>query len=231
MDTVNSLGQRDCVNLVDDIRIVLADHHGVVRDCLKDLIEKKTDMRVVGQADCGAMAVRRARELKPHLIIMDVTMEGYDGILATRKISQELAETGIVGLFGSLRAHFISDMLKAGATGFVSKEHAFCELSKALKEVLAGRVYLCPIAKDVLSRERGQHCLDRVHTSRQGLSDRELAVIRFAAEGRSVKEMALTLELTPKTVDACRRRLMCSLGLDSAAALVKYAIRTGLTPL
>lgn len=231
MDTVISLGQRDCVNLVDGVRIVLADHHGVVRDCLKDLIESKTDMRIVGQADCGATAVRTARELKPQLIIMDVTMEGCDATYATRKITQELAETKIVGLFGSLHVHFISDMLKAGATGLVSKEQPFFELSKALEEVLAGRTYLCPIAKEVLAGERVQHRLDSAHVSWQGLSGRELAVIRFSGEGKSVKEMALALELSPKTVDVCRRRLMRNLGLDSVAALVKYAIRTGLAPL
>jgi two-component system response regulator NreC len=216
---------------VDGVRIMLADHHGMVCDCLKNLIETQTNMLVVGQADCGVMAVRRARELKPQLIIMDVTMEGSDGIYAIRKISEELADVRIVGLFGSLRAYFISEMLKAGATGFVSKEHPFSQLLQALEDVLAGRIHLCPKTKDILAKEHIQHCLDGVHTSKQDLSDRELSVLRLAAEGKSAKEIALILELTLKTVDACRRKLMHRLGLGSMAALVKYAIRTGLTSL
>ncbi|NQV35935.1 MAG: response regulator transcription factor [Phycisphaeraceae bacterium] len=216
---------------VAGVRIVLADHHGVVRDCLKNLIETQTDMCVVGQADSSATTVRMTRELKPHLVIMNVMMEGNDGFYATRKISQEMADARIVGLFGPLRAYFLSNMLKAGATGFVSKEYPFGELLKALDEVLAGRIYLCPTAKDVLAEEHVQDCLNSCHPSRQGLSDRERTVIRFVAEGKSVKETALALELTPKTIDACRRKLMRRLDLDSMAGLVKYALRTGLTPL
>ncbi len=216
---------------IDGVRIILADHPGLVRDCLRNLIETETDMRVVGQADSSVTAVRRATELKPDLIIMNVMMESGGGFHATRRISQELANARIVGLFGSLRPYIISDMLKAGATGFVSKKHPFSELSKALYEVLAGRVYLCPTAKDVLAKEHVQHCLNSAHASRQGLSDRELTVIRFAGEGKSIKETALALDLTSKTVDACRRRLMHKLSLNSLAALVKYALRTGLTTL
>lgn len=216
---------------LNGIRIMLADHHGVVRDCLKSLIETQTNMCLVGQADSSATAVRKAREVKPHLIIMNVMMEGSDGFHATRRISQELADARIVGLFGTLRAHFISDMLKAGATGFVSKEYPFRELSRALDEVLAGRIYLCATAKDVLAKEYVQRCLNSVHAAGQGVSDRERTVIRLCAEGKSVKEIALAIELTAKTVDACRRNLMLKLNLGSTAALVKYAIRAGLTSL
>lgn len=216
---------------LEGIRIMLADHHGMVCDCLKNLIETQTGMRVVGQADSGATALRRARELQPQLVVMDVTVDVSNGIYAIRKMSQELAEVGIVGLFGSLRAYYISEMLKAGATGFVSKEHPFSELLLALEEVLAGRVHLCPKTKDILAREHVQNCLSSAQVPQQDLSDRERAVLRLAAEGKSAKEIALVLELTPKTIDACRRRLMHRLGLGSIAALVKYAIRTGLTAL
>jgi DNA-binding NarL/FixJ family response regulator len=218
---------------VDGVRIVLVDHHGMECDCLKNLIETRTDMCVVGQVDSGVMALRRARELNPHLIIMDVTMEGSDGIYAMRKISEELADVKIVGLFGSLSAYVICEMLKAGTTGLVSKEHPFSELLQALKHVLAGHIYLCPKTKDILATEHIQHCLNDVRAAEQDhhLLGRERSVLRLAAEGKSVKEIALVLELTPKTVDACRRRLMRRLGLSSMAALVKYAIRTGLTSL
>ncbi len=217
---------------VDGTRIMLADHHGIVCDCLKNLIEIETDMCVVGQADSGAMALRCARELKPHLIIMDVgLMEGGDGIYAARKISEELNGVRIVGLFGHLRACLVSDMLKAGATGFVSKEHPFSELLQAVKDVLAGRIYLCPKTKDVLAKEHILNCLGSLCPTGQDLSDRELSVLALSADGKVVKEIALALELAPKTVDACRRKLMRRLDLGNTAALVKYAIRTGLTPL
>jgi len=170
----------DQMNPAGGIRIMLADHHGMVCDCLKNLIETQTDMGVVGQAGCGVEALHRARELKPHLIIMDTSTDKSDGIYATRRISQELTDVKIVGLFGSLRADIISEMLKAGATGIVSKEHPFGELLQALKNVLSGRIHLCPKTKEILAHEHVQHCLSSVHPSGQDLTERELAILRLA---------------------------------------------------
>ena len=216
---------------MDGIRIMLADHHGMVCDCLKNLIETHTNMHVVAQADCSVTAVGRARQFQPHLVIMDVTMGGGDGIDATRRISQELSQVKIVGLFGSLHDHSLSEMLKAGATGLVSKEHPFSELLQALKEVLGGGIHLCPKTKDILAKEHAQHCLTSVGAAGQDLTERELSVLRLTAEGKSVKEAALALDLAAKTVDACRRKLMYRLGLGSMAALVKYAIRNDIISL
>ncbi len=209
------------------VRILLVDDHQVLREGLGSLLEQQSNMEVVGEAGDGRTALRLVRELHPDIVIMDVNMDGMDGIDATRMISRELPETKVLALSMYLRKTFVSEMFKSGATGYLLKDSAFSEILEAINTVLRGEKYVCAKVAALLVDEYVQD--GQGTASPASLTKRELEVIRMLADGKTSKEIALITETSVKTVDACRRRLMQKLGLNSIAELVKYAIREGLT--
>jgi DNA-binding NarL/FixJ family response regulator len=210
------------------MRILIADDHGIVRDGLKELIAKEPDMEVVGEAEDGDSALRLAKELSPDVIIMDIAMPGLNGIEATRQILKENPAIRIIALSMYSEKYFVTEMLKAGASGYVLKSYLFDEISKALHEAVAGKHYLSPRITDVLVDEyvhhggAGQAAVDT-------LTDRERQVLQLIVQGKSTKEIALRLKISPKTADSNRRQIMNKLGIFTIAELTKYAIREGLT--
>ena len=213
------------------VRILLADDHKIMRDGLRSLLQGQTDMEVVGEAEDGREAIRLARELKPDVIIMDVNMPGMDGIDATRRIVNEVSGVRIVALSMYPKRSFVAGILKAGASGYILKDQAFGELVNAVKSVIAGDTFLCPRITSIVVDDYVLNHLANRGTSAALLTDRQREVLKLLAEGKPVKEIALILKISPKTVDACRRRVMQKLNIQSIAELVKYAIREGLTPL
>ncbi|MBE0534474.1 MAG: response regulator transcription factor [Phycisphaerae bacterium] len=212
------------------LKILLVDDHEIMRQGLYLLLEKQPDLEVVGQAQNGRMAVELAREHKPDVIIMDVNMPGLDGVDATRQITQNDGDVKVVALSMHSKKGFIVEMLKAGASGYVLKENAFSELIAAINSVVGGEVYLSSKITRIVIDDYVQ---DRTGTGPQPtpLTDRENEVLKLVGDGRSSKEIALQLDLSVKTVDACRRRIMAKLRIESVAELVKHAIREGLTSL
>jgi len=211
------------------IRILLADDHRLLREGLRSLIEEEEDMEVVGEADDGREAFKLFEQHRPHVIIMDVSMPGLNGIEATSQISGADKQVKIVGLSMHADSDFVRRMLDAGACGYLLKDCAFDELITAIRSVLHGEVYLSPkiarlVVDDYLQGD------DTGESSALGkLTSREREVLQLLAEGYSSKQIARLLDVSSKTVDTHRRNIMEKLEIYNIPDLTKFAIREGLT--
>jgi DNA-binding NarL/FixJ family response regulator len=212
------------------MRVLLADDHKMIRDGLRRLIESQEGMEVVAEAGDGRAAVRLARELKPGVVIMDISMPGLNGIEATRRIVKEVPGVKVIALSMHTDKRFVSEMLRAGASGYVLKDAAFEQLVSAINCVMEQKVYLCPPLADVSSK--GATCSPRTaSTAFSVLTGREREVLQLIAEGRSTRDMASLLNVSVKTIETHRMQIMRKLDIHSVAELTKYAIREGLTSL
>ena len=211
------------------ITILLADDHQVVREGLRRLLADEADMEVVGEAADGRSAQDLARQLSPHVVVMDVSMPGCNGISATRSLRQLPVPPLVVILSMHADTRYVTESLQAGATGYVLKDAAFDELARAIRAVCAKGVYLSPgitraVTEDIRATPGGP-----VAATLASITPREREVLQLLAEGQSTKQVALTLGISGKTVETHRRRIMERLRLDSLASLTKFAIREGLT--
>jgi len=211
------------------MRILLADDHRMFRQGLKTLLESRPDVQVIGEAADGRQAVEMAQQLAPDLIIMDISMPGLNGVEATRKIMDDTPSTRIIGLSMHTDRRYTSEMLKAGATGYLPKDGAFEELEKAVTAVASGEVYLSPRVAAGLVDDYAGNGNGRQPTAFDRLTPREREVLQLMAEGQATKEIAATLHVSVKTVETHRRQIMEKLNIYSVAELTKYAIREGLT--
>ena len=211
------------------IRILVADNHGILRQGIQSLIEKHSDMEVVGQADNGLEAVELARQLQPDVILMDVTMPVLNGIEATRQIKSELPEVKVLALSVHSKREFILDMVKAGASGYMLKECVLEDLIRAINTVVAGQSYLSPqIASIVLEGITDDSIFSAGDRLSKTLTSRERQVLGLLAEGMSAKQVASQLDLNVKTIEASRRQIMEKANVNNLVDLTKYAIRQGL---
>ncbi len=201
-----------------------------MRDGLRSLIETRSDMEVVGEADNGIRAVELARELLPDVVIMDISMPEMDGIEATKIITDENPKIKIVALSLYSNKQYVIGMLRAGASGYVLKDNAFRDLNAAVESVLRNKLYLSDKISHIDITEY-QNNLSSEGQEDQLLTDRENKVLQLLATGSTIKEIALTLGKSPKTIDACRQQIMTKMNFGNLAELVKYAIREGLTSL
>ena len=209
------------------IRVLLADDHAVVRDGLKVLLHQSADISVVGEAADGREAVRRAQELKPDVVIMDIAMRELNGIEAARLLRDKCAATHVVMFSMHSDSEHVFRALKAGAAGFVLKESAGEEVAAAVRAVHAGRRYL---ARAIATLNLTAQFRNGRASPLDSLSGRERQVLQLVVEGRSSAEIAATVCLSPKTVETYRGRLMKKLGVSDVPGLVRFAIEHGLTP-
>ena len=211
-------------------KVLVVDNHGILRQGIQALIEKHSDMEVVGQADNGLTAVELARQLQPDVVLMDVTMPKLNGIEATRQIKSELPDIKVLALSVHAKREFVLDMVRAGVSGYMLKECVFDDLVHAIKVIVAGQSYLSPqIATIVLEGITTDSIFDVVNGNHNALTPRENQVLQLLAEGNSAKQIASQLGLGVKTVEATRRQIMEKTEVDNLADLTKYAIREGLT--
>jgi len=213
------------------ITVILADDHKLLRDGLRSLLDTSANIAVVGEASDGLQAVELAAKSKPDIVLMDITMPGLNGIEAARKIIAARPQTRTIMLSMHSDRRFITETLKAGATGYVLKDSAFSEVVEAIHTVMAGDIYLSEqIRKTVIT-----DYINLVKESRgnvfSDLSGREREVLQLLAEGKSTKEIASMLSVSVKTIETHRKQIMDKLHIRSIAELTKYAIREGLTPL
>lgn len=213
------------------IKILLADDHKIVRDGLRALIEKEPDMAVVAEACDGRTTVRKAKELMPHIIIIDISMPDLNGIEAARQIMSNTPNTKIIALSMHSDRRFVMNMLEAGAAGYLLKDSAFEELSMAIKTVLSGKPYLSPAIVGVVVEDVMRHSSQKTSRAKIELTPREREVLQLLAEGHTTKHIASQLNVSVKTVETHRRQVMEKLDTHSVAELTKYAIREGLTSL
>ena len=213
------------------IKVLLVDDHEVVRGGLRSLLEQESDMDVVADVGDGQRAIDLARELHPNVVVMDISMPGLNGTVATKRILADSRGVKVLALSAHTDRRFVSDMLKAGATGYLPKSCAPEELVKAIREVHAGGIYLSPKIAGVVVEGfvQAEPLGDEVAGVR--LSDREREVLQLIAEGRSSKEIGVAFHISARTVDTHRQRLMDKLGIHTVAELTKFAVREGLTGL
>lgn len=205
-------------------RVLLADDHAVMRDGLRALLGTDPDVEVVGAVGNGREAVRLALELKPDVIIMDVSMPELNGIEAVGLLRERCPATRVLMLSMHSDAEHVYRAFEAGAAGYLLKESAGEEVVAAVRAVKIGRQYL----------SRALAGLERRSAPRESplasLSSRERQVLQLVVEGQSSAEIAAKLHLSPKSVETYRSRLMKKLGVPDVTALVKFAIQHGLTP-
>jgi two-component system response regulator NreC len=218
-------------NVVEKIRLLVADDHPVVRAGLRTLLGAQPDMEVVGEVEDGTAAIEQAAKLTPDIVVMDITMGDVNGIQATRQIRQRLPETKVLVLTMHDNEEYLRQMLEAGATGYVLKQAVDSELAVAIRAVQRGEVYLYSSFTKVLLGDLGaddQEIDIEARDSYERLSQREQEVLRQVALGYTNQQIADQLYLSVKTVETYRARVMTKLNLESRAALVRYALRHGL---
>ena len=212
------------------IHVLLADDHTIVREGLRSLLERETDIEVVADVEDGRAAVRAVSETRPDVVIMDVSMPDMNGIEATRQITSAAPKTKVICLSMHRERKFVGAMLRAGASGYVLKNDVARELTEAIRRVMSGGTYLSPaIAGDVVRHYvRGRPPEKGAFAD---LSEREREVLQLIAEGLSTKEVAAKLYVSEKTVAAHREHIMAKLNLHTVVDLTRYALREGLSEL
>lgn len=209
--------------------VLLVDDHRILREGLRALLAREKDFTVVGEANDGRSAVQMVIERAPDVVVMDLSMPNLNGIEATRQIIAANPEVKVIGLSALGDERSTTEMLRAGARGYILKDVAFEELVAAIHTVMQNRVYLSSAVAGVVVSDH----LHGKSSDRDGaycaLSPREREVLQLIAEGKSTKEVAASLSVSIKTAETHRRNLMEKLQRGSVAELTKYAIREGIT--
>ncbi len=212
------------------IRILIADDHNITREGLRALIDKKADFEVVAEAENGRAAISLARKHLPDVVVMDINMPDLNGIDAARQIMAELPETRIIALSMYSDRSYIKGMLKSGVAGYLLKSCAFEDLSRAIITVMRHQTYLSPNISEIVRKEFVKMMeTDEAAAPSESLTDKEREVLQLIAEGRKTKEIAHLLNISIKTVEARRGKIMEKLKINHVAGLTKFAIKAGLT--
>jgi two-component system response regulator NreC len=212
-----------------EIRLLLVDDHEVVRTGLRMLLESRPDINIVAEASTGEQALDLARQFKPDVVVMDITLPDISGIEATRLLKQQQPEIAVVALTIHEDEQYFFEMLQAGAAGYVPKRAASEDLINAIHAAHADEVYLYPsLAKSLVMDFLGRAGEETDESTLEVLTPREQEVLELLAEGKTNEEIAEKLVISRHTVARHRENLMRKLELHSRAELVKYAIRKGL---
>lgn len=206
------------------IRVLLADDHTIVREGLRALLAKEADFQVVAEAADGHEALRLAKESRPDVAAMDLSMPLLNGLEAARQMAAWEQGPRIILLTMHAEDSYVLEALRAGVRGYVLKKQAGADLVRAIREVVGGGVYLSPgVSAAVAGAIRSPGSLPE-----ESLTAREREVLQLVAEGKTTKEIGTILGVSTKTADAHRTRLMQKLDIHDIAGLTRYAIRSGL---
>lgn len=208
---------------MDKLKILLAEDHRILREGLKRMIDEQPNMEVVGEADDGIAAWQKACELEPDLVLMDVSMPRMNGADATAKIRELCPQVRVIALTAHRASAYLSQMLKAGASGYVLKQAAFDELLDAILTVSKGGRYIDRASQEVMVNAPPENVTWKGDPQGRPLSEREIQVISLVANGYTNKEIANKLAISVKTVESHKANSMQKLDLKSRAEIVDYA--------
>ena len=203
-------------------KVILADDHGIVRAGVRSVLSAQPDMQVVAEVSDGNAAVRATADNRPDVAVLDVSMPGLSGIAATEQILALNLGTKVIGLSAHSERQSIAAMLDAGACGYLVKNSAADELASAIRVVMGGGTYLSRQASEALEPNDPK-------APERSLTQREREVLRMIADGKSSKEIADEMFLSPRTVEAYRAKIMDKLEIRTIAGLTRYALRHGLS--
>jgi DNA-binding NarL/FixJ family response regulator len=205
-------------------RLLMADDHTLVLEGFRRLLE--TDFDLIGTAEDGQRLVALALDLKPDVVLLDISMPVLNGFEACRRIRKHLPETKIIFVTMHTDPAYATEAFRLGASGYVLKRSAVSELNEAIKQSLKGKRYLTPLLTQDFADQRTTPPDPK--TFGNALSPRERQVLQLVAEGQSAKEIAGVLSISPKTVEFHKSGIMQKLGLHTTAELTRYAIRNGM---
>jgi len=213
------------------INIVLVDNHQMVREGLRSLLESRSTMRVVGEAANGREALALVDQLRPGVVVMDISMPDLNGVDATRQIRRDYPNVRVIALSMHQDERFVFSMLEAGASGYLLKESATDELVRAIEAASRDESYIGSALASKVVRKAVAPTDGERKALGATMTPREREVLQLIAEGRTSGEVATALNLSTATVDTHRRNLMRKTGVHSVAELTKLALREGLTAL
>jgi len=215
---------------ISAVTILLADDHTIVRQGLAKVLEGGSNLKVVGEARDGREAVSKAYQLKPNIVLMDISMPILNGIEATRQIKKLCQQTKVIILSMHSHGRFIGELLRIGASGYLVKDSTGLDIIKAIDAAMKGDVYLSPsisrlVVENFVSLRRKQSSREELYAK---LSNREREVFQMIAEGRSTKEISNILFVSISTIKTHRAHIMDKLQIDNLSQLVQFAIELGI---
>ena len=214
---------------MSELRVLLGDDHTVLRQGLRKILADRRDWRVIAEAGNGREAVSKALELTPDVAVLDIDMPLLNGIEATRQIVRRAPSVRVLILSMHSDQAYVTQAVQAGARGYLLKESAGAELIEAIAAVGAGKTFFSPSVAQVVFDDYVRGLTDRGITDRyDALSEREREVLQLVAEGRSSKEIAELLSISPATVETHRTHVLQKLGLRNTAEVVRFAARRGI---
>jgi DNA-binding NarL/FixJ family response regulator len=214
--------------LVKPITVILADDHTLVRAGIRALLEKLPSVKVIGEASDGREVLNLVKAQRPDVVLMDIAMPGLNGLEAAARMARDFPEVRIIILSMHNNEEYVVRALKAGAVGYLLKKAATAELETALHEVLRGEIYLSREAR--LHTKFPLHGINHRTSPLEQLTARQREVLQLIAEGQNTKQIGDILQVSPKTVEYHRMKLMVSLNVHDIPGLVRFALRVGLIP-
>lgn len=205
-------------------RVLLADDHAILRKGVRMMIDAESDLEVVGEARNGKEAIDEALDLKPDIVVMDISMPELNGIEGTRRICEQLPQTKVIGLSMHRDAVYVREILRAGARGYLLKDSEDDDLIRAVRAVARGEAFLSPAVSDAVLSDYRKHVSNPVDL----LTSREREVLARIAEGKTNKEIANDLGLSVYTIESHRGSVMEKLNLHNTGDIVRFALRNGL---
>ena len=211
------------------IRVVLADDHQLVRSGIRALMERISGVMVVGEASDGHEALELVTTAKPDILMTDIAMPGLNGLTLAARVAAEMPAVKVIILSMHHSGAYVTEAMRAGASGYVLKDAALAELELAVRAVAAGSTYLSPTVSQVMVDAYLTQGPSEGRSSGQRLTLRQREVLQAIAEGHGTKDIARKLDISVKTVETHRADIMQRLGIHDIAGLVRYAIQTGVT--
>jgi DNA-binding NarL/FixJ family response regulator len=212
------------------ISILLVDDHTLVREGIRALVEKLSNVKVINEAKDGREALRLVRQNRPDVVLMDIAMPGLNGLEATARLSKDYPDIKVIILSMYANEEYVREAIRAGAVGYLAKRSAAAELEHAITAVSRGEKYFSPLISARITRDRtGRPTIDRASIER--LTPRQREILQLIAERHSTKDIAAVLKISTKTVETHRAQLMERLGIHDVPGLVRFAIRAGLASL